>query len=368
MTRVFFARSTAGNPDPRASRVVNVLVDLGVSVDLACWKRDALEVWPDRPQQVEVHVFDREAPHGGRWANLAALAAWQAWLIRKASTSKPDLLYACDLDSAVSLASYSRVKSVPLVFDQFDPYSSRVALRPLMGACDLLEKLVSVRAASVVVASPERALGLGNGPTWVVRNVPSHPITGLSASQGLGLTLFYGGVLHPDRGIDVALRAVETATGWRLDVVGFGPSQSWIEAQELLGRPISFRGRMSHVNLLKQMAGSRAVLATYDPAFPQNRKTASGKLHEAAALGVPLVVSRGTVLGDLVTEHGLGWAVTFGDHAEMADCLVSLRGLSQTEQSEMEGRLLAFSCSHGWTQQREQLLGALAFALGGVGV
>jgi glycosyltransferase involved in cell wall biosynthesis len=83
-------------------------------------------------------------------------------------------------------------------------------------------------------------------------------------------------------------------------------------------------------------------LAQYNPSSRNNRQTASNKLFEAAQLGVPLLTSKGTYLGDIVQKFNLGWAVTYGDFEEIEGALDEYASLSKIQRVELINNLESF--------------------------
>jgi hypothetical protein len=83
-------------------------------------------------------------------------------------------------------------------------------------------------------------------------------------------------------------------------------------------------------------------LAQYDPSSRNNRLTASNKLFEAAQLCIPLLASKGTYIGDIVQEHKLGWAVTYGDRGEIERALDECSKMSESDKIEISGNFTRF--------------------------
>ena len=242
-----------------------------------------------------------------------------------------------------------RSTGVPWVYDQFDPYRGRIAVPGVRGLVGRLEEGTARRATARVVPSAHRRVG-AFADAAVVENAPDEPRT--PTGEGRPGTLFYGGVLVDGRGLRTARQAVSRAEGWTFRVAGFGPLEKELGAA---APDVEWLGRLGHPDLLAQMSGSSVVLATYDPADPNNRRTASNKLAEAAWAGRPIVASEGTVVGAAVAEHRLGHVVRHGDVDGLVGVLETVAGQGPDDRAALAAAGDRYLADHGWPVQERRL-------------
>jgi glycosyltransferase involved in cell wall biosynthesis len=146
-------------------------------------------------------------------------------------------------------------------------------------------------------------------------------------STSARLQLFYGGVLSADRGLMALGRAVKSLPQWEFQIFGQGPEL--IGLQSLNSSRVMTKGLIDHELLMKEARGADLYSALYDPRFSHNMKTASNKLFEAAQLGIPLLTTKDTSLGQIVESHGLGWTVDYDDIQEISEVLTNFGNMGQ---------------------------------------
>jgi glycosyltransferase involved in cell wall biosynthesis len=139
------------------------------------------------------------------------------------------------------------------------------------------------------------------------------------------VAVLHVGRLVPQKAVDVLARAVAHARLRRpelhLVVVGSGPEEAALRALvETLEVPTTFVDFVEHDSL------TDVYVAVDIFALLSNREPWGVVVNEAAAAGLPLVLSRNVgAAGDLLDEDN-GFAVTSGDIGATADALVTLAG------------------------------------------
>jgi glycosyltransferase involved in cell wall biosynthesis len=109
-----------------------------------------------------------------------------------------------------------------------------------------------------------------------------------SIAQSPARTAVFVGRLVSWKGTRLALKALAhpAAANWRLDFIGSGPDQSWIEAEAArrgLSDRVSCRGQLPRQDVLTALANADAML------FPTLHDSASWAVAEACAAGLPVI-------------------------------------------------------------------------------
>jgi UDP-glucose:(heptosyl)LPS alpha-1,3-glucosyltransferase len=153
------------------------------------------------------------------------------------------------------------------------------------------------------------------------------------------IVLFVGGD-WARKGLGAVVEALAKAPGWRLVVVGEGDREPLVARASTLGigSRVTFLGRRKLPTDIYSAADAFCLPTTYE--------TFCLVAHEAAAAGLPLLVTK--VHGvDALLEHGVnGWFIS-RDPAEIADRLVALRAAPELRQS-MGAASVAASQSYSW--------------------
>lgn len=350
--RAVVVRSTDCLADSRVNRIITVLNDIGLSVNVLAWDRDNGSTALPTKQ----HEYFRESAQFGQGIlNTPHQLKFQKFVRSKLVKLQPDFVYACDLDGALPVAMFCNRHHTPWVFDQFDQFGDRLQLRMARIPMARLEARVARRATVRIVASPERRTGAFTD-AFVVRNVPSETIS--TNAWELSRTLYYGGVLQEDRGLRTAVAALKFIPNWSLRIAGYGPIGGWIRKQAQLTENLYFLGQQTHEQVLSEMSQATAVLAMYDPEVPNNLLTASNKLGEAALVRRPLITSQGTGIDRSAKQAGFGFSTIYGS---VGSFLLAIRDIKSAFDHSVD---VAAGCAnyeeqHGWLRQRKQLLAAL---------
>jgi glycosyltransferase involved in cell wall biosynthesis len=266
---------------------------------------------------------------------------------------KPEVVYACDLDTLIPTLVWGRRKSYLLIFDQFDPLSAKSGNPILSGILDRLELALSKKAHFRVTPNLNRISADYANDWFEVKNLfeienPKPVDQPLSKY----LQLFYGGVLSKDRGLIALSAAVVAMPRWQFQVFGQGPE--FIELKTANHPRIMAMGLIDHKLLMQSAQKANIYAALYDPRFKHNQKTASNKLFEAAQLGIPLLAAKNTHLGETVERFGLGWTVHYDDVKEIIGVLTKFENSESEEIFQIKRNLQEFF-EHQLISKKESL-------------
>lgn len=310
---------------------------------------------------------------------------WHIW--RAARQFQPDCMIVRDLPLAPAVLKLGELLGIPVHYEMADVYP--IALRanradhPGLGSriarnatvAEALDRTVVRRAASVFVVSEEsraRCLSLGASPNAVsvVGNTPARP-TDLSTippmPQDLAgwenrlIVLFLGNLLA-DRGLDVAIDAMATATRssarLALAIVGDGP-----EEQSLAGR-IEARGLGDSVRMLGWKShehheayyrhasiGLLPFLSTEHIEI-----TLPNKLFDYMGAALPVIATDVAPLRRIIDETGAGVLVPPGDAAALSDALVSLAADPERRRALGGAGRAAIESTYSWDRDRTRML------------
>lgn len=195
--------------------------------------------------------------------------------------------------------------------------------------------LSSIAAATVVTARRRHVwevvsrfvvLDEGAVPPLVAGGIPIDRITvrpnfvpdpgARERPPSAGDEVVFAGRLSPEKGAEVLLDAwqADGPTGLRLTFYGDGPLRQALEGRHVRG--VRFAGMVDAAELTAALLRARALV------FPSTCREA-GPLApiEAAAAGLPLVISRDVGMAANVERRGAGWSVLRGDRKALAGAL-----------------------------------------------
>jgi glycosyltransferase involved in cell wall biosynthesis len=317
---VCLLRSTGINPDPRAMKTAVWLHKAGYNVRIMGWDR-----YGDSPKKEMINGIKIERIHipssyGSGVKNIFRLFLFNLYLIWYVFKYKPDVVHACDLDTALPAILMKMIRKTKVVYDIYDFYAESRRIGKLESFVRRLEKWVVRKSDIVILAHERRVEQLGTLSDMEKRKI----ITIYNTPEDIKIELdnkklpdypyfSYVGVLAEDRGIPALLDAVEEMNETGLVVAGFGPLENTIRSRVTSHDKVSFLGKISYEDALQIQGHSVAVVALYDPAVPNNRYAAPNKLYESAMLGKPVITSEGTLFSEVVRKEGIGYVVPYGD-------------------------------------------------------
>jgi glycosyltransferase involved in cell wall biosynthesis len=276
--------------------------------------------------------FKKTASYGRGLRNLMRQIQFQFYLFRKLNDFAPGIVYACDLDTLLLARFWARKNNAILIYDQFDPFSSRLRSklsRYLLQMCEIR----FAKSAIIRICANIHRIPMPQRHSWVqLENVFNFEIPkGIRKFDTY--TLLYAGVLHGDRGLIEACQVVSAKSEWNFSICGYGPLSNELETISSNSKNINVRGFTPHEKLMKLAARCHLYLAFYDPHEFQNVHTASNKLFEAASIRIPILTSKGTDLASLVSRYGLGWSIEYGDSEEFMKVLTDLESWTSKQRA-----------------------------------
>lgn len=332
---VVLLRSTDGNPDSRLQKYERFLENSGLHWHTFCWDRD------DRlPDDARHTRYRRRAGYGAGTGNIRHLAGFNFWLLRKLIRHRKEyeVIHACDFDTVLPAVMAARLLGKRLVYDIFDCYtdSRHITARGLRNCILAGERLAIRQAQAVIICEEKRREQLPAVParTWVLPNIPDLQAPEIRRSTGDRLKVAYVGVFDRHRGLEKLARCIRAFPEHRFTVAGFGALEGLFRELAESCPNLDFRGRVDYATGLNIQAGADLIYAIYEKGNPNHLYAAPNKYYEGLCLGVPVLTTRGTLVGDQVNRHGTGCAI--GEDAEaMMDFF---RTVSRSELSAMSAR------------------------------
>ena len=322
-------RSTGGTSEPRYRHASYVLGRVANEPTHINWQRSNRD--SDCSLNPNRKLFKVQAPYGAGVGNYIPHLRFNLYVFRTLWQIKPQIIYACDLDTFFPSFFYKVFRPVILIFDQFDPLSARVSNEFLRKLLDAIENACARKADIRITANIQR-IPVSLREKWIeIKNqFPFELIANKQRDTQDVSRLFYGGILSEDRGLLDCVKIIQKKAAWRVDIFGEGPERSKLE--KFIGTNIDIHNQLPHNELMSRAQSVDLYLAQYDPRSRNNRLTASNKLFEAAQLGIPLLTSKDTQIGEIVQEFNLGWAITFGDSKEFEAALDDYISMSETRR------------------------------------
>jgi glycosyltransferase involved in cell wall biosynthesis len=339
---VHIIRSTAINPDPRTMKAANWLREAGYKVKVIGWDRECSNPQKEVINGIEIERIAIPGHYGAGINNVFRLLLFNIRLFFMLLFDTPNIIHACDLDTAFPALLVKKIKKTKMVYDIYDFYAESRRIGPLTPFIRYIEKVVARSSDLVILAHEERIQQLEPLPsetkarTIVIYNTPEDTKVEKKKEPFLSCPFFsYVGILTPDRALSVIIEVFMKIEKVGLVLGGFGPLEKDIEQKMLPRNNMMFLGRVDYHKALLVQGNSLAVIAMYDPSIPNNQYAAPNKLYEAMMLGKPIITSSHTLLSEIVSSEKIGYIIPYGDIASLYE--VCNRIIEHPEEARLMG-------------------------------
>jgi glycosyltransferase involved in cell wall biosynthesis len=229
----------------------------------------------------------------------------------------------CDFDSflAVTVTKFIQPR-VKIIYDEFDPITTRPIPIMLVHVINIVQKFFFVIVDNFIFPSAERIHTKKlESRSFVVNNMPDEHLI-VHDQQMNRNSIFYGGLLSAERGLETFLKVISNQDIWTITVAGYGPLEDYIKLlADSHPEVISYVGAIRHNLLMEYSAKSSLILASYDPEIGNSLQLASNKYYEAILLKRPILACNGTAIGEKVANEKIGWTFDFNDEENISKVL-----------------------------------------------
>lgn len=346
-------------PNPRINKRIEVFKNIA-DTKVICTRRASQNIW-EPSQDVEHIIFDIDLPSAKHIVKRYVISrGFQEKAIEKLEQLQPSIIYAEGLDPLIIAGKYKKKHFVKIFFEVADLRENYIVKptnlvdRIITNALLSKEKNAFKNVDYLVVTSPkfydmhyntlipkERMLFIPNAPDVDIFKAYKKK-TGGRFTVG-----FIGGIRY----LKQMKMLVDATNSADCDVLFAGAGGTSKLAEEIRKycdgmSNVTFTGRYDYN---KEIAGLYSkvdcVYSVYDADNPNVRIALPNKLYESIYCQLPIIVAKGTYLGELVNEWGVGIAVEHDKTEELVDTLKELK----------ENNLFYQEISNACAQKRKDL-------------
>jgi glycosyltransferase involved in cell wall biosynthesis len=244
------------------------------------------------------------------------------------------------------------------MYDMYAEAASEILPESVLNITWKLEAWVVSRArATIIVDDARRKQIVGMKPRVleVLYNAPEEVAMSVVSKKSNVLEVFYVGVLDYSRGFRYLVNAITGVERTHLTIGGFGVHQKEVEALCVAREECTFIGRVSYKEVIERSLKSDVLFALYDPEVKNHRYSSPNKLFEAMMLGLPIIVSNGTGMSDIVERVGNGLVIPYGDADALKNAVEKLHDKKLRDTMGKKGRE-AYVTDYGWPVMHQRLL------------
>jgi glycosyltransferase involved in cell wall biosynthesis len=371
MSRVLMVLSNGFVNDPRVNAEARSLVAAHHEVTVLCWDR-AGALSPEETRDGVRIVRLRNTPYMRLWSfDLFRLRPFWRLAARRALElhrhSPFDVVHCHDLDTLPTGVALKRAAGLPLVYDAHEFFPDMIGdlsrAKPFEGWFAGLERRLVTKVDLVIVAAPGQRPyfdRMTNAPIEVVMS--SRPLAqGAYAPPGNSrMKVLYIGGLQPHRLLPPFAGLAVEDDSFDVEIGGFGPLAVEIRALGAKSRGnLRYLGVVPMDEVMPRTRGADVVYSLLDPATRVFPPAAPNKLFEALAAGRPLLVSKGTWVGDEVVAADCGVAIDYSKDA-LRTAIRSLRDDPASRERMGRNAFRLAEQKYNWARDEANLLAAYA--------
>jgi glycosyltransferase involved in cell wall biosynthesis len=351
-------RSNPCEADPRVAKEGRVIKQFA-DVTVLAWDRTGALPQIEETDFGTVVRYRKQSGYGSL-SMLPKLLGFNLWIFWKLLWDKYDAVHACDLDTSFSATLAQLIRRKPLVHDMFDMYAEANAgglPGPAVRVARSLEKWVVRRARATIIVDDSRRKQIADFTPKlleVIYNSPEDIGQPSAYPANKNLEIFYTGVLALNRGFEYFIPATGQLKGVHLTIGGYGADESFIESLCKKEKNVTFIGKVPYSEVIQRSQESDVLFALYDPEVPNHKFSSPNKLFEAMMLGMPIIVSNGTGMSDIVEKTKNGLVVTYGNAAEWEEAVEQLKD-DKLRTTFGKASRAAYEKEYGWPVMAERL-------------
>lgn len=367
MKRVIYIRSSSIYSDSRATKEIKALAEFGYEVIVLGWDRtgDSEEkckkLFSNIVKVENMYFFDLQIEHSGL-KKVVSLLKWIYWIfcvLSKVNSKQfVDIIHACDFDTGISAHCFARKHNIKFVYDIYDYYSDAHTMSVFAKKIvSFLENRIVNGADLVIICTEERYEQIENchpSKVIVIHNTPEIECVVESQKE---YDYVYFGTLANGRLLEKVLdvypkhKEVKMAFG--------GPGEYRNKCIELNEKYKSFNyvGIISYDEVLEIEKKSKCISAIYDPSIRNHRLCAPNKFYEAMAVGVPVIVCRGTGIDKIVEKNGIGIVIDFNEEDFYRAINYIISNPDESKEMGIKARNL-YEREYNWKYMKKKLVEA----------
>jgi glycosyltransferase involved in cell wall biosynthesis len=333
--KLIFIRSSNQYYDPRLQTSIKMFSE-DLDVVVIDWNREKLRTQTDHTN-FRVISFALPAKYNTGFRNLARMFRWQVFIAKQLIRERPSIIWAIDLDTAITGLLISKLIRSHFVFEEYDNFEMRLG-KSFVGIFRKINKKLADKSDLCVYPSINRLKQKTNHDLFR-RNYPIWYATSSSLVQKrTKMRAAYIGVLNKDRLLETIQKAFKEKIHWNLSIAGFGDERLVDTTQS----NVVYHGSVPPTNTPALLNGVSLYFAFYSIDILNNVNTASNKAIEAAILKIPIVTNSGTQLAESVDKYGLGWVVKEPYEIGIVSAINEFESMTNEQLLEIENNLENF--------------------------
>lgn len=368
MKKVVIIRSNA-----QPVRVMKEAISLsnhGYLVNILFWDRSSNSSRVESKDGVLCTYFGLKAPYG-KLSLVPYLLIWWMYEFSFLLKGNYDVIHPCCFDTLLPAVFTKLLKKNKIIYDIFDFYSETFPLninRKLKDSIKVFE-LYLLKFTDGTIIVDESRISQINGAKLknleIIMNCPTDlSVPNRNSIKREKFTIFYGGTIAKDRGLNELIEAIKDERDVDLIVAGMGPDESLFVPIFSKIQNVEFLGWISYDSYINLILNTDVLFALYDPVIPNNLLASSNKLFESMMCKKPIIVNKETSMSYIVTEENCGVIVPYYETEKLKSAILHLKNNPSLCSKLGENGRKAFERKYSWDVMEIRLLSIYKKVLG----
>lgn len=350
-------------PDPRLIKEVDSLSTRGLEIDLILWNRGFL--FSQNNNSFNLISFNHGKNYFDTLYVMLYLPFWWIFTIYWLFKRDQDIIHVANFDNYLFALIVAKIKRKKIIYEIIDFYGETIVFPifpNLLGSIiKSMDRFLKNYADMIIIADKSRLKQIGKTKiqVLVINNSPKDMFKEKLKDKKKNFTVFYGGQVSNQRGIDQIILAVKDIPNVNLIVMGYCSSDEYKNKLIKISNDIKnvklHLESVPHKEILDQTLKSDLLIAMYDPKVPNNKYASPNKLFEAMMCGKPLIVNNKTSMVDIINEENCGIAVDYGDIKSIRSAIITLMSNRKLYDELGKNGRNAYETKYSWDIMEKKL-------------
>jgi len=297
-------------PDPRVYKEARSLVKYGYDVTIIAWDREGKYPKEELVDGIKIKRIKLKSRYGDFLDFILKLPLFYIMALLILIKEDFDVIHTHDFDTAFLGFIIKTLKGKRWVYDIHDLYECFIEIKPLAKIVSYIDSWLTQKCDSIIVVNEKFVKILRErgrkGEVIVIMNTIS-PIE-IPVKKDKDFSIFYGGVLSRGRFI-IEMIEIAKELGITIKIAGLGVLLE--EVKKRCKDKCKFYGYIPYYKSLEELSKAHVTFAIYDPSIKNNQFASPNKLFEAMALETVPLVTKDTVMEEIVKMGKCGISVEY---------------------------------------------------------
>lgn len=313
MKKILMIVTNGYGPDIRVHNEAKYLYSKGYNVNIISWDRE--NKYPSKTEVIDGILIKRYSPYAKYGTGLKQLKSYFLFIksIRKdIKKSDYDYIHGHDLDGIIA-AHFSNVHSKKIIFDMHEFYEGRGNKNKIKYIIRFLVKFFQKKSFKIIYLNDMQKSHMSKKSISKLIFLPNYPdikdFNNPMKTVDESLRVSYIGSVRQYTELNNLIIAGSEIKNIKIYIHGDGTAYDKLLQNNYNFENVSITGKYIYTNSLKLYNNTDVLYAVYSTKSFQNRNAFPIKFYESILSCTPIIVSRGSVLEEVVIKHGIGYVV-----------------------------------------------------------